>query len=440
MTWDWLKRYMPRRLYARAALILILPILTLQIVVTVVFVQRYFEDVTRQMTRSALIEMDFMVGRADGAENTEAAAALVREVGDALGFTTELPAPPAATDAWRPWDLPGRVIVETLHARLPAVTAVDVAGSLREVHATLQTRHGPLRLSFPRSRVTASAPHQLLVLMIVTGALMTVIAYLFLRNQLRPIKQLAEAADAFGKGRHVAYRPAGASEVRLAGTTFLDMRGRIERQIEQRTLMLSGVSHDLRTPLTRLKLSLEMLDAEPDETEAMLRDVRDMERLVDEFLSFARGDALDDPVATDPGALLADVVTAAQRAGRRVTLTHADAAALMPMRPMAVARALDNLIGNAARHGSGAWVGLDALARGVRFSVEDDGPGIPQGQRQEALKAFAQLDPARNQDKATGVGLGLAIAADIARKHGGTLTLGRSEAFGGLRADLVIAR
>jgi len=290
-----------------------------------------------------------------------------------------------------------------------------------------------------RARVSASNPHQLLVLMLVTSALMTFIAYLFLRNQLRPIKLLGDAAAAFGKGRQMAYRPRGALEVRAAGMAFLDMRGRIERQIEQRTLMLSGISHDLRSPLTRLKLGLSLLP-EDDDTKALLQDVGDMSRLVDEFLAFVRGDATETPEHTDPVALAQRAVENAQRMGQAITMTDNAGQEQVRLRPVAVMRALENLIGNAVRYGSLARISVSLTDRTVKFTVEDDGPGIPKDRRDEAVLPFARLDGARDPNKGGGVGLGLSIAADIARSHGGTLRLGESEALGGLKAELVLAR
>jgi two-component system osmolarity sensor histidine kinase EnvZ len=274
--------------------------------------------------------------------------------------------------------------------------------------------------------------------MILTSVLMTVIAYVFLRNQLRPIKRLANAADAFGKGRSLAYRPSGALEVRAAGAAFLDMRGRIERQMEQRTLLLSGVSHDLRTPMTRLRLSLSLMPQD-DEVQAALRDVADMERLVDEFLSFARGDAVETPVTTDPVALVARAVENAQRAGGDVAL-KSDGGGTALLRPDAVTRAVENLIGNALRFGSRCEVGVSVTKRGIRIVVEDDGPSIPADRRDEALRPFTRLDEARNPNRGGGVGLGLSIAADVARSHGGTLSLSDSARLGGLKVEIVLAR
>jgi two-component system osmolarity sensor histidine kinase EnvZ len=269
---------------------------------------------------------------------------------------------------------------------------------------------------------------------------MTGVAYVFLRNQLTPIARMAQAAEAFGKGEIVPFRPRGATEVRAAGQAFLDMRLRIERQIEARTQMLSGVSHDLRTPLTRLKLGLSFLPEE-EEVEALKRDVQQMERMVDEFLAFARGDAMEAAEEVDPAKLLAQVVADAVRAGQAVQLGPVEwPGGTMRLRPQAVRRALENLLGNAARHANRAVVGLSTNDRLVRLLVEDDGPGIPEGAREVALEPFQRLDAARDPNRGGGSGLGLAIAADIARSHGGALRLGQSEALGGLRAELTLAR
>ena len=269
---------------------------------------------------------------------------------------------------------------------------------------------------------------------------MTLISFVYLRNQLRPIKRLARAAEAFGRGRHVPYSPAGAVEVRAAGNAFVDMRARIERQIEQRTLMLSGVSHDLRTPLTRMRLSLAML--EDDEAGPLLQDVDDMQRMLDEFLDFAKGAAEGEPEKLDPRALMENAVAEAQRAGRNVTLLpfEGDGRGTVRLRKIAFLRAVDNLISNAVRYGTRAEVSVLLTDKTLRIRVEDDGPGIPADRRTEAARPFSRLDPARNQNKGGGVGLGLAIATDIARAHGGVLRLGASDTLGGLRADIVIAR
>ncbi len=428
MSFKWLKRYMPRGLYGRAALILILPVVTLQLVVSVVFIQRHFEGVTEQLTREAVRAVDLALRLQDPA-TTRALGLTVRAVSPG-----DVPAQPMR----RWYDLTGIVVIHTLETRLAGYRQAMLPDD-RNVTLYVQRRGQVYRIGLDRSRVSPSNPHQLLVNMLFFGGLMTVIAYLYLRNQLRPITRLSAAAEAFGKGQVVPYAPAGAEEVRAAGRAFLAMRARIERHIEQRTMMLSGVSHDLRTPLTRLRLGLSLLE---DEDRAPLeRDVEEMQRLIDAFLDFARSNAESAEMEeTDPLALLRQIVDDATRAGQPVQLGGAEGAGRMMLRPRALRRAVENLIGNAVRYGTRCEVSVRLSESALRIVVEDDGPGIPAEAREAALKPFVRLDPARNQDRGSGAGLGLAIALDIARAHGGTLRLGESAGLGGLRAELVLAR
>ncbi len=447
MNFEWLKRFMPRGLYGRAALILFLPVVVVTLVVTVMFLQRHFEDVTRQMTSGMAHEIALVAERIDAAPDIHAARASAERVTGPLELTLTLPAEGAPQGERRVfYDLSGRVVIAELHARVPEVRSVDLS-SRREVLVTLDGRWGDYQLSFSRLRVSASNPHQLLVLMTGTSLLMTAIATIFLRNQLRPIRRLARAAEEYGKGRIIPYRPAGAVEIRSAGTAFLEMRGRIERQNEQRSLMLSGVSHDLRTPLTRLRLGLSMLSPddppEKDEITALEGDVAAMSAMVDAFLDLARDSAQDGPPApVDALEFVEGIVADAQRGGQKVVLHSRpdEPQGLATFRPDSLRRAIENLIGNAVRYGEHAEVEA-ALGPGwFRISVEDDGPGIPADRRGEALKPFTRLDPARNQNRGQGVGLGLSIAADIARAHGGQLRLGDGQRLGGLRAEIVIPR
>ena len=440
MNFDWLKRYMPRGLYQRAALILVLPIVTLQIVVSVVFIQRHFEDVTLQMTRALSLDLRFLLSEVETSDSQLEATVRIARLSDPLQLRVDLPAADfPGVDRRVFYDLSGRVVIEVLRQRLPGVIAVDLERNQRVVNLWLKTKYGAMRVAVPRQRVSASNPHQFLVLMVFVGLVMTLVAYSFLRNQLRPIKRLARAAEAFGKGRMEPYKPSGAAEVRAAGNAFLDMRARIERMIEQRTMMLSGVSHDLRTPLTRLKLALSMMEDSP-EKEELARDVAEMERLLEEFLAYARDDAMDELQETDPAALVRAVVEKAVRAGGAVELGEVRGEGMAMMRPVAMSRALDNLLNNALRYGTRAVVSLFIAERALRIVVEDDGPGIAPELREEALKPFSRLDAARNQDRGSGVGLGLSIAQDIARRHGGTLQLRDSARLGGLRAEIVLPR
>ncbi len=432
MDFAWLKRFMPRGLYGRAALILLVPIVTLQLVVSAAILQRYFEGVARQMTQSAVLELSLVLTHLDSAPER------ADEIATALGIMIE-PAIDTTSDRRAYYDLTGIEVIRVLRRDLPELIAVDLQTDWRRAQVIAAAEGGPVTLSMERTRMSASNPHQLLVLTILTGVFMAGVAYLFLRNQLRPIRRLARASEAFGKGQMLAYTPSGATEVRSAGRAFLDMRGRIESMLEQRTLMLSGVSHDLRTPLTRMRLGLSMLDDTQD-VAALTRDVDEMERLLATFLDFARGDALDDPAETDPVVLARRITEDAARAGGAVTLNAPPEGALVALRPQAVHRALSNLVSNALRYGNTALVTVRLVDRAVRFTVEDDGPGIPAHRREEAMRPFIRLDEARNQDQGTGVGLGLAIAQDIARRHGGTLNLGDSPELGGLKIELVLPR
>jgi len=439
MSFDLLKHYMPRGIYGRAALIVLLPVVFLQLVVTVIFAQRHFEGVTNQMTDTVLRELVLVLQVANEAPSAAQAVTDVRAQLGSLAISLT-PAQGRAPENARLWyDYSGSVLTRRLSERLEAFVAVDlVTGG--EVTVYAQSAHGLMGIGFDRRRISASNPHQLFVYTIAFGVLMTVIAIIYLRNQLRPIKRLARAAEAFGRGRHIPYNPSGAMELRAAGSAFVDMRNRIERHIEQRTLMLSGVSHDLRTPLTRLRLGLAMLD--DAEAEPLLRDVADMQNMLDEFLSFAKGAAEGEPAPVDPFAMVEDIVAGAVRAGRDVTLLarEGEGEGTVQLREIAMRRAVDNLISNGVRYGARVEVSVMLSGKVLRIRVEDDGPGIPEAQREQATRPFARLDPARNQDKGGGVGLGLAIAVDIARSHGGVLRLGSSERLGGLCADIVIAR
>lgn len=439
MFFQWLKRYLPRGLYSRAALILILPVVTLQLVISVVFIQRHFEGVTRQMTQSATREVRLLLDAIPADLPGDAIPAHLAALAGPLEIPIHAPgAPtPADPDQRRWYDVSGIIVQYYFREMLPELRSVSLPDD-DSVLLFLTIPQGELVLQLDRRRVSASNPHQLFVNMVFFGGLMTLIAFIYLRNQLRPITRLAAAAEAFGKGRNLPYKPSGALEVRAAGNAFLDMRARIERQIEQRTLLLSGVSHDLRTPLTRMRLSLSMMD--DPEAQDLLRDVEDMQRMLDEFLSFSRGSGEGEPEPTDPIALVHSLVEDAQRAGQDVTLIEATGTGTIPLRPLAIRRAVANLIENGVRYGGVVQVSVTLTARSLRIRVEDNGPGIPAQARDEAVKPFTRLDSARNQNRGGGVGLGLAIVTDIARAHGGILRLGESDTLGGLRADLVMAR
>lgn len=438
------KRFLPQSLFARALLILVVPIVVLQAVLTLIILQRHYDRVTAQMTAATADELRYAILEAEDAPDpaaaTEELARLTRTLG--IGFVIE-EAPPVTRRVTLDWyDLTGRVIAETLAEHVDRPLALDLVSHDKQVEARVETEVGILRALIPRRRMNASNPHQILLWSVLAAVLLTLVATLFLRNQVRPIRRLARAAVAFGRGRTIAFRPAGAEEVRRAGHAFLDMRARIERQIEQRTAMLSAVSHDLRTPLTRMKLALAVAEDMP-EHESLKRDVAEMERMVEGFLAFARGEDGEPAAPADPVSLAEEAAADIRRQGARVELVAEGAGpgeALVELRHQGIRRCLANLLGNAAQHGQRIRLTVRLTRRALEYTVEDDGPGIPEERRDEMFRPFVRLDQARGQDVASGVGLGLAIALDIARAHGGSLTLDQSPRLGGLRATLLIPR
>ena len=418
---------MPRSLYGRTALILMLPVVVMQLVVTIVFMQRHFEGVTMQMSTTVAREIELVLS--DVPETT------MNVLGISVSDVSRDTLQKTNTRLW--YDYSGLIITRNLTKILPQIKVIDLyQNDLVRLVADVDGQ--AKEIIFDRDRISASKPHQLFVNMMFYGFLFTLIALIYLRNQLRPIKRLAAAAEAFGRGRNMPFSPTGATEVRSAGTAFVDMRNRIERQIETRTLMLSGVSHDLRTPLTRMRLALAMLD--DYERKPLEQDVDEMQSMIDSFLEFSKGGQSAEPAAVQIQTWVEQVVADCKRAGCEVFLVHSEGTGIVTLRLDGMRRALDNLIGNAVRYGSKAEVSMDLTENFLRLRVEDDGPGIPENRRAEAQRPFTRIDTSRNQDKGGSVGLGLAIATDIARVHGGVLRLGESERLGGLRADIVVAR
>jgi two-component system, OmpR family, osmolarity sensor histidine kinase EnvZ len=438
-----LKRYMPITLFGRALLILLLPIVLLQVVAAALFVQRHYDSVTEQMAGSIARELNFAIRTVEEAPDAESAKRALARMSGPLGFGLVLDEgariEPSTQRAL--YDVTGGVIAETLRELVHRPMAVDLVSYDKHVDASVATSKGALRVLVPRRRMNASNPHQLLVWISVSTLVLTGIAIPFLRNQVRPIRELALAAQSFGRGRSHPFRPAGAEEVRHAGAAFVEMRGRIERHVEQRTRMLSGVSHDLRTPLTRMKLALAVADETP-ETSEIARDIAEMERMLAGFLAFARGEGGEPAGPASPVELAEEVAADARRQGASVQVfaqLDTPDAPLVEMRRSALKRGLANLVENAAAYARRVALSVRLTRRFAEFVVEDDGPGIPEDKRDEVLKPFTRLDEARNQDIA-GTGLGLSIALDIARSHGGSLKLDASPRLGGLRATMMVPR
>ena len=428
----WIKSYMPKRLYYRAALILVFPVVFLQLIVSIVFIQRHFEGVTVQMTRTVVAELDLIteVIERDGAV---AAQQIARSLGMSMSIVSQ---ETNFLERRRIYDLTGLVVRRELLS-LPEILNVDLPDN-RKVNARIRSGKEYFDLQFSRRRVSASNPHQLIVYLLVFGAFFTVIAFFYLRNQLRPITRLADAAEAFGLGENVPYDPSGALEVRAAGQAFLDMRERIQRHLKQRTMILSGVSHDLRTPLTRLKLGLSFLPEE--QREPLEKDVEDMNLLLNEFLDFAKQDNETDLPTEDinPTVLVNELIENFRRTGIQIESIGEIGNNLFKLKPFPIKRALENLINNADRYGQKILIEKKIENNFLIFSVHDDGPGIDEAHYDEVLQPFTRLDPSRNQNRGSGVGLGLPIAKEIAEGQGGSLKLSKSDILSGLNAALII--
>ena len=428
----WIKSYMPKRLYYRAALILVFPVVFLQLIVSIVFIQKHFEGVTVQMTRTVAAELDLLteVIERDGAV---AAQQIARSLGMSMSIVSQ---DTEFTERRRMFDLTGIVVRRELLA-LPEILTVDMPNN-KKVNTRIKSGQEYFDLQFSRKRVSASNPHQLIVYLIVFGAFFTVIAFFYLRNQLRPITRLANAAEAFGHGENVNYYPSGALEVRAAGQAFLDMRERIQRHLKQRTMILSGVSHDLRTPITRLKLGLAFLPKE--QREPLEKDVEDMNLLLNEFLDFAKFQNEKDvpPEDINPSVLIDDLIENFSRANIKIESLGETKITAIKLKPFAIKRALENLINNANRYGSKILIETKSEEKSLIISVHDDGPGIDQTLYEEVLQPFSRLDPSRNQNKGSGVGLGLPIAKEIVEAHGGILKLSKSSILSGLSVSLII--
>lgn len=429
----WLGSRMPKGLYARSLIIIIAPMLLLQSVIAYVFLERHYQTVTRRMSAAVSADISALIDIYESYPQDADATTLSRIAADRLGmdidFLPDERLPPPQPKPF--FSILDGVLSEEIRKQVARPFWIDTVGKSNLIEIRVQLDRTVMRILARRSLAYASNSHIFLMWMFGTALVLMIVAILFLRNQIRPVLRLADAAEDFGKGREPNFRPRGAAEVRRAGVAFLEMKRRIERAMEQRTTMLNGVSHDLRTILTRFKLSLAMMPEDDPEVADLHRDVDEMSRMLEAYLAFARGDAEEKADETDIGDLLEDVQLDLERVGHNVSLaTSGDLR--VKVREDAFRRLVVNLASNAARHGDNVALGAARDARWLVVTVDDDGPGVPPEQREEVFKPFVRLDEARNQDEG-GSGLGLAIARDIARSHGGDVVL-QDSPLGGLRA------
>ncbi|HXD43706.1 MAG TPA: ATP-binding protein, partial [Pseudolabrys sp.] len=413
----------------------IAPMVILQSVLAFIFFERQWSEVTQRLSAGVVHDIGALID-VYRAYPQDADRTSIRKIAqDRLGLVVDfLPVGELPPPMPKPFfSLLDQALSEELRKQIGRPFWIDTVGKSALVEIRIQLDNTVMRVYARRSAAYASNSEIFLFWMVGTSTVLLVVAIAFLRNQIKPILRLADAAESFGKGREVPnFRPRGAREVRRAAAAFIEMKTRIERAIEQRTAMLAGVSHDLRTVLTRFKLELALIDSNP-EVEAMKKDVDEMARMLEAYLAFARGDLGEASAPTDMAEFLEELRSDAERHGHRATVVFYGPP-IVTVRPAAFKRCLANLVSNAARYAPGIAITGHRDHRYLTVTIDDDGPGIPVEMREDVFKPFLRLDDARNQDEG-GTGLGLAIARDIARSHGGDITLGDSP-LGGLRATV----
>jgi two-component system, OmpR family, osmolarity sensor histidine kinase EnvZ len=426
-----LKRFVPRSLLGRSLLMILIPLVALQAVALQIFYGSHLDVVSRRLTGSIANEIAFTVEMMRRMPDPEDRTVILRSAWQDFGLNIQLE-PGAALVQAPSVNVLGPADDDLAHAlslTLNVPFTMDWTSDTRSVTIRLQLPEGVLDVVAPRKRLYAGTIFLFVGWVVGTALLLFAIAAMFMRNQVRGIRRLASAAEAFGMGREAPpIRPEGASEVRQAASAFNRMQERIRRFLAQRTEMLAGVSHDLRTPLTRLRLALAMLPQNEDlkqDIADMTADVEEMERMIGSYLAFARGESMEQAQPVNLAVLLGDVAAGARRSGADVTL-NVPAALTLPLRADAVRRAITNLVDNARRHAKRVTIAAERQGRAVMVTVDDDGPGIEQARRESVFRPF-------ESEAAGGTGLGLTIARDIVRAHGGDILLEQSP-LGGLRA------
>src|SRR5947207_2891844 len=439
----WVKRLLPQTMFGRSLLLIVIPLVLVQMIAAWIFYDRHWETVSYRLSADIAGDIAIVIDTIIPADSDAETVRLLRHASGMteLGFTFE-------SGAVLPPEMPGsgtileKQLTRAMTRRVQRPFHMGETSCERCVLVAVQLGDGVLTVNIPRGRLYTATTYIFILWMVGSSIVLRAIATVFLRNQVKSLRRLAAAAEGFGKGRLVSFtKPEGALEVRQAAMAFIRMRERIDRQIRQRTEMLAGVSHDLRTPLTRMKLELELLGKDAATAE-LKTDVAEMERLVNLYLDFARGEGTETTVDTDIAELIEDVAAATRRTegtpqGTPVLLERISELVL-PVRPNALRRCLANLVANARHYGHHVWLSNVPLADGIDILIDDDGPGIPAAERERVFQPFIRLDTSRNPSTG-GVGLGLTIARDVARSHGGDVRLETSP-YGGLRARVHLPR
>ncbi len=431
----WVK-WVPSTLMGRSALIIVVPLILVQVISTFIFYDNHWETMSRRLAQGLAGDISHVrVYMQDNptAEDFEWIRTVARQT---MLFTITFDQG-VALPADRVIDADGPfpdVLTRELWREMKRPFTIDFETSEGEIAIAMQLPDGVLHVLAPRKRLFSSTTYVFVLWMVGSSLVLFGVAALFLNNQVRAVRRLARVADRFGKGQDVPnFKPEGAKEVRQAAHAFTVMRNRIQRQIDQRTEMLAGVSHDLRTPLTRMKLQVEMMDGAPSDDVAHIKDdIDEMERMLNGYLAFARGEEAETAEAVQVTDLINDLRRQFERSGSTIGLDIEGIEDSVMLRPVAFKRCLSNLLSNAARYGKRIEVIARKTPSYLEICIDDDGPGIPPDQRDDVFRAFYRVEPSRNPETG-GVGLGMTIARDIARGLGGDVVLSESP-LKGLRA------
>ena len=430
-----LKPYLPKSLLGRAILIIVTPLILLQVITTVIFFENHWSNVSRRLAQGVSGNISFVIEQMEEIKTADELEKFYQTAKRNFSLTFYYEQGAVLDHTNVPSGIKETALADALEGHLQKPFNMDSASSEDYVVVKIQLSEGVLSVTIPSKRLFSTTTYVFVMWMVGSSLLLFGVATIFMKNQVRPIIRLAAAADAFGKGRDSKkFKPEGALEVRRASSAFIAMRNRLKRHMQQRTDMLSGVSHDLRTPITRMKLQLAMM-GDGDGTEELKSDILDMEHMLDEYLAFARGEGSEKPEAANINEMLKEIVTNAKRKGAKIDL-HCEGEVSTIIRKGAIKRALTNLIENAARYGEHVTVRAALRENSIEIVIDDDGPGIPEEQREEVFRPFYRLDGSRNPETG-GVGLGMTIARDGVRSHGGEIELGVAPG-GGLRVNVTL--
>ena len=427
-----LKKISPNSLYTRSLIIIIAPIVVLQAILTFVFLERHWQLVTKKLSSSVVSEIGMII-KMQKETDQETISSYAKEFYDiSINYYSNQE---ISLDNNVPKTIVERTLVREIGERLDTKTWVQDFPEEKKVKVIIPLGSSIIEFLIPRRNVYATNSHIFLVWMVISSILILSIAILFLRQQIKPIEKLAKAAESFGMGKKIEnFKPSGASEVRKAADAYIKMQERIEKFIEQRTLMLAGVSHDLRTPLTRIKLQLEML-SKNRENEELLKDVDEMQYMLETYLDFSQTVSSEESSLVNSNKLIEEVIETSKDENNFIIFKPLKKNEINhKCKYIALKRCIINIINNAKAYGDKIIIKLSESDYEININIEDNGPGISEKDYQKALKPFQRLDSSRNQNIA-GSGLGLSISQDIIKTLNGNLNLSKSE-MGGLKVEI----